>query len=257
MIHYIKSGNGPAIFFIHGWNHSSLIWREIISRLNKKFQLIAIDLPGFGESTPLPKPFITLDYYSIIVQQIIDKFSKRHKPFLIISDSLGGLIILKTLASKGNIADGFVFSGCPIDGIPRLFSFLGYDGMLSFLLRLIQKSPKSISHTIVRLLSLSTFKKMKNIDDSVIKSVLLADPYTSQKLFQELRLPMTIEVSTIEQISVNCVVIRGEFDKIVERKTGLKLAKILNGKFVEIQDVGHTPMIEDPASYIKAFSHFL
>lgn len=253
----IRSGNGPVIILLHGWNHSSLIWLKIIKMLNKKFELIAIDLPGFGESPPLPNSLITLDYYSVLIQQIIKKILENKKPFLIIGDSLGAIIVLKILSNNGNFVDRVVLSGCPIDGLPKSISFLKYGNLISCFLKVIQKLPLGISHNIIKLLSLSTFKQISKIDNSIIKSVLLANPDTSEILFKCLYQPYINEDKILKNIPIKSVIIRGEFDKIVRRETALKLARILNGTFVEIKNVGHTPMIENPEFYIKTFTNIL
>lgn len=39
-----------AIIFIHGWSNNRTIWEAQVSHFSDKYQLIAVDLPGFGES---------------------------------------------------------------------------------------------------------------------------------------------------------------------------------------------------------------
>lgn len=40
----------PAIVFIHGWSNNRTIWDAQVSHFSKKYMVIAVDLPGFGES---------------------------------------------------------------------------------------------------------------------------------------------------------------------------------------------------------------
>src|SRR5829696_3671721 len=47
-------GDGPGIVFFHGWNHSADTWRPLLNELaSRGRKAIAVDLPGFGEATPL------------------------------------------------------------------------------------------------------------------------------------------------------------------------------------------------------------
>lgn len=39
-----------AIIFIHGWSNNRTIWDAQVSHFSDKYQVIAVDLPGFGES---------------------------------------------------------------------------------------------------------------------------------------------------------------------------------------------------------------
>lgn len=57
-LHYIKSGEGVPIVFIHGVPTYSYLWRNIIPHLDNCSQCIAIDLLGFGLSD---KPDIQYD----------------------------------------------------------------------------------------------------------------------------------------------------------------------------------------------------
>jgi pimeloyl-ACP methyl ester carboxylesterase len=49
-IAYRDEGTGPAVLLVHGWPTSSYLWREQIPAIAKRNRVIALDLPGFGES---------------------------------------------------------------------------------------------------------------------------------------------------------------------------------------------------------------
>lgn len=51
---YEISGTGPAVVFLHGLTFNRASWRPIIDRLIDRFQCIAIDLPGHGDSSGSP-----------------------------------------------------------------------------------------------------------------------------------------------------------------------------------------------------------
>lgn len=53
-IHYLTSGQGPAVLLLHGYTQTSRMWRPLIEKLKEKFTVIAPDLPGIGDSD-IPK----------------------------------------------------------------------------------------------------------------------------------------------------------------------------------------------------------
>jgi pimeloyl-ACP methyl ester carboxylesterase len=53
-LHYLVSGQGPAVILLHGYAETSRMWRPLIPRLAGKFSVIAPDLPGIGDSE-IPK----------------------------------------------------------------------------------------------------------------------------------------------------------------------------------------------------------
>lgn len=49
---YRRAGEGPPLVLIHGWGGSSRHWAGAFVTLARRFDLIALDLPGFGASPP-------------------------------------------------------------------------------------------------------------------------------------------------------------------------------------------------------------
>lgn len=49
-LHYVESGDGDPIVFLHGNPTSSYLWRHIFGRLEGQGRLLALDLIGFGDS---------------------------------------------------------------------------------------------------------------------------------------------------------------------------------------------------------------
>ncbi len=51
IIHYIDEGKGPALLLLHGNPTSAFLYRHLIADLRADFRVIALDYPGFGQST--------------------------------------------------------------------------------------------------------------------------------------------------------------------------------------------------------------
>jgi len=49
-LHYRTAGHGPTVILLHGYAETSRMWRPIIPLLAEKFNVIAPDLPGIGDS---------------------------------------------------------------------------------------------------------------------------------------------------------------------------------------------------------------
>jgi len=54
-LNYVRAGQGPALVLIHGLGGSLVVWEPVIDLLAAERDVIAVDLPGFGESDPLPE----------------------------------------------------------------------------------------------------------------------------------------------------------------------------------------------------------
>jgi haloacetate dehalogenase len=43
-------GNGPPLLLLHGYPQTHVMWHKVAARLAERFEIIAMDLPGYGDS---------------------------------------------------------------------------------------------------------------------------------------------------------------------------------------------------------------
>jgi pimeloyl-ACP methyl ester carboxylesterase len=54
-IAYTRGGDGPPVVLLHGLGSSRLAWTPVAGKLSRSHTVYALDLPGFGDSAPLPE----------------------------------------------------------------------------------------------------------------------------------------------------------------------------------------------------------
>jgi pimeloyl-ACP methyl ester carboxylesterase len=70
-IFYMNYGQGSeALVLIHGWTQNIDAWRDQIPELARRSRLIAIDLPGHGESDK-PKTKYSMDYFARAIEAVM------------------------------------------------------------------------------------------------------------------------------------------------------------------------------------------
>lgn len=96
---YDRSGVGPPLVLLHGLGHRRQAWTPVLDRLTRYRDVICVDLPGFGESPPLPEhlPY-ELDSLVTVMREFFDRLG-LHRPH-VAGNSLGGLGTL-VLAQHG------------------------------------------------------------------------------------------------------------------------------------------------------------
>jgi pimeloyl-ACP methyl ester carboxylesterase len=74
-IHYLLAGkdHSQTILLLHGWPTSSYLWRNIVKGLAKDYQVIAIDLPGFGQSDKHLEDSYSFRYYERILNGFLNQ----------------------------------------------------------------------------------------------------------------------------------------------------------------------------------------
>lgn len=72
---YITAGDEskPALLLLHGFPSSARMFRDLIPTLSPAAHLIAPDLPGFGESDPLP--VVTFAAFADAISELLDQLA--------------------------------------------------------------------------------------------------------------------------------------------------------------------------------------
>ena len=90
-INYSSQGSGPAIVFLHGFLESITIWENFMSNLSARFTVVAIDLPGHGQSAIWEKEH-TMDFMAGIVNTVLEQLNISE--CLMAGHSMGGYVTL-------------------------------------------------------------------------------------------------------------------------------------------------------------------
>lgn len=102
MLVHDRRGSGPPLVLIHGIGARRGAWDPVVELLAAERETIAIDLPGFGDSPPLPAGTVpTMDAYLDAVEQFFAD-AGLDRPH-VAGNSMGGGIALE-LARRGSVA---------------------------------------------------------------------------------------------------------------------------------------------------------
>ena len=70
-VHYVNYGKGSeALIFIHGWTMNADSWREQFTDTAKRNRVIAVDLPGHGESDK-PQVTYSMDLFARAIDAVM------------------------------------------------------------------------------------------------------------------------------------------------------------------------------------------
>lgn len=106
-INYVEEKNDNSnknIILLHGWGVSINYFKDIISNLKQKYNVYALDLPGFGKSEE-PDSSYDVEKYCKIVLEFIKQ--KKLENVTLIGHSFGGRIIIK-MAVLGYVPEKIV-----------------------------------------------------------------------------------------------------------------------------------------------------
>ena len=107
---YTDRGSGPAVVFLHGWCLNRTLWMYQAYELLETHRVLAVDLPGFGESDGLAGPY-DLDRFADAVGSFVEELALE-KP-LIVGFALGAAVAMRLAHRHGGLVGGLALIGPP------------------------------------------------------------------------------------------------------------------------------------------------
>ena len=96
---YTEVGSGIPVLLLHGWGSSYDVYKGIMSALQDRCRLVAVNFPGCGNTETMSEPW-RLEDYCDFVTEFMDKVGLEDP--ILIGHSHGGRVILK-MAAEGTV----------------------------------------------------------------------------------------------------------------------------------------------------------
>nr|WP_106781296.1 alpha/beta hydrolase [Lysinibacillus timonensis] len=99
MLQYTRQGKGETLVLVHGFLGAKEIFHEIIQEFTNQYDVVAVDLPGHGESQLEKENYSVYDYANAVLE-VLQHEGITEATWL--GHSMGGYIVLAAL--EGEIA---------------------------------------------------------------------------------------------------------------------------------------------------------
>ncbi len=261
-VHEEGPSKRPLIVLVHGWSSSWFAISPLLPMLNQRFHCLAVDLPGYGESPPLPKPTTIEDYVELLAE-LIQEVSQR--PIILIGHSMGGMISVTLTLQHPELVNRMVLICPTISGELSLFINM-------FMSPFVMMERFGPTRRLVELLE----PQMLSITDRLLKPALFADRtgITEQdykRIRADARRPGQGRVRAecfqamlendlrgkLSQIETPALIIWGMEDNTVPLRDASVVAREWpDADLRVIPNAGHWPQFETPEiteRYVRAF----
>lgn len=228
---YNQGGEKPLVF-LHGWGQNTEMMLPVAKPFIENHEVILIDLPGFGKSGQLDRPYEVSDYVELL-HELLQKLDIK-KPTLI-GHSYGGKISL-LYASKYEV-EKLVLFGSPFQ------KEIEKESLKLKTLRTLKKIPG--------INKLEGFAK-KHIGSTDYKN---ASPVMRETLVKTVNLDITEEV---KKIKAPTLLIWGTADEAVSIDRAYELEKLIpDAGLVVYENATHYAYLENLGQTISVMKSFL
>jgi len=246
-IYFTTRGAGPPLVFIHGFCETGEIWKSFIDKLANGFQVITIDLPGFGRSK-LSDPNITIDGIGDIINRRVD--DQRLENPILIGHSLGGYVALSMIAHRPGRFPGLVLfhstaladNEAKRENRNRVFEFVKAHGVATF----IDSFVASLYHV----------KNHPSIED--VKKIALETPELTFLAYTKAMRDRSDASKILTGTTVPILLLAGRNDAVIPLETLVKQADLSDKITLNaIDGVGHMGMFEAPEESAAVLNGFI
>lgn len=256
-VHYVRQGSGDPIVLIHGFGASTFAWRDVQPVLAEQFDVIAIDLSGFGYTE---RPVVR-HQYSVAAQRdmvfsVLDALGISSAHF--VGHSYGGGVVLSAaIARPDRVRSIVLVDSATSSDAPRGVRLIGpLTPLLAWYIENFALRPEWIENAL----------KSATFNDEIVTDVMVGEYLKRlevEGLDHALRGLSTArggEVSNREvgAITHPALIIWGLHDPVIPLSRGQDLeSRLPNARLVTLSGSGHLPMEEEPQDFVEAVVEFL
>ncbi len=242
-----KRGEGKVLLFIHGFPMHQAVWDDFRKRFEDSYNVVTIDLPGFGKSSPLPTPF-TLDQVADEVIRFVLELNTND--VVVIGHSLGGYVALSMVARRPDLFTGLVLfhstafadSDEKKQSRDKAVEFIEKNGVQAFTTNFITP--------------LFAVPGNKNIES--VKAIAAQSSKESVVGYTKAMRNRPDQTKTLKTFKKPTLFLAGEKDQGIPPESIQRQAVYCQYPEIHIlQDVAHMAMFENPEEAAAKIRHFL
>ncbi len=246
---YIKKGKGSLVILIHGFLEDHRIWKSLVNRLSDKYMVVALDLPGHGQSPCLGYAH-SMELMADLVNELMHHLNKRKCH--LVGHSMGGYV---ALAFAERFADkmhslSLVCSHASADSTSKKADRTKAMQLVKTKKALfIESAIPALFYTKNKKQTAAINKTKKVANNTSIQGIIAALSGMRDRLEREIILKFA---------PYPVLIIAGEKDNLIPIESLKEQAKLPDNCQLEIlEDVGHMPFYEDTMLFESIVERFL
>ena len=254
-VRYVRKGSGPSVILIHGLASSIYSWAGVIGPLSERFDVIALDLPGFGASTKAAD--LSFADYEPTLVALMDALAVPKAHF--VGNSMGGAVSLLMAARERDRVDHVVIlDSAGFNMAPRERPFLAR--------LLANRTAGALAESLpVKRLLTRLFLKRLIQDETRITEERVNEyeaPFLSPGAVASARSLLLSRVdggfaADLSSIQARTLVVWGRFDPWLPLSQADRFVSEIKGARKVVLETGHMPQEEKPAEVARLIGDFL
>jgi 3-oxoadipate enol-lactonase len=242
--------SAPPLVFLHGIGGAARAWRRQIADFSHDYHAVAWDMPGYGDSRPLPT--VTMATLADALQEFLIAIAAKQP--VIVGHSIGGMIVQEWLIKHSAAASAVVLAQTS-----PAFGKADGDWQKSFIEARL--GPLDRGETMASLAPRLVAELVGDVPDAdgmtLARDCMASVPKASYRASMMALLGFDRR-HDLKDISLPTLVLSGSMDKNAPAPMMAKMAGyIAQATYVELEGAGHLVNLERPDAFNSALKQFL
>lgn len=252
MLKIASVGTGLPIVLIHGWGLNSGVWQPCAEELKQNFEVITVDLPGFGLNVDHNVAPYTIENIAVSIHETIGK------PAVYCGWSLGGIVATTIATQFPDSVKGLI----TVASSPCFVEQENWPGIKQEVLSLFHRQlEQDTQKTINNFLKIQAMGSPHiRHDIKLIRDLVMQYPMPSkQTLDNSLKFLEEEDLRPLlSQVSVPFLRIYGKLDGLVPRNVISRIDELApQSEKIVFDKASHAPFISDITLFSSKLSSWL
>lgn len=234
----LDTGAGDPVVVLHGWGGRIESMHPIVECLSGVFRVVAIDLPGFGES-PAPKGVWGTPDYAAFVRDLLSSMAIDRARFL--GHSFGAKISMYLAAVHPDLVEKVVLSGSPGIKVP--------PSVEARMKKAVAKSARVVGHL---------GPPGRKLKQAVYERIASSD-YKEAGPLQPILVKVVNEDLThlLPRVKASTLLVWGSEDDAVPVSAAQRMEQLIaDAGLVVFEGAGHFAYLDEPQRFCRVVRHF-
>jgi pimeloyl-ACP methyl ester carboxylesterase len=261
-VNYVEMGSGPPLVLVHGLSGRWANWLENIPEFARDHRVIALDLPGFGDSE-MPREKISIPGYGEFLCAFLDAVGVK-EPAVLIGNSMGGFISAEVAIKQPGRVERLVLvsaAGLSIEhqrSEPALKALYATESVAQWLVtRMVGRSEEVVGRPRGKRLAMWFVTPHA---ERMAPELIIEQSYGAGKAGFLPALDALTDYPIRERLGdISCptLVVWGRKDLLVPVRDAYEFHELIpDSELIVYEDVGHVAMLEVPEQFhadVRAF----
>jgi 3-oxoadipate enol-lactonase len=250
-LRYDRTGNGPAVLFVHGWTANRTFWDHQVRALRDRHTVVTVDLRGHGESSP-PRTGYSIAAMAADLEHLVRTLGVSR--LAVVGWSMGGTLAQALALRMGDRVSALALVCTTAGGLSDPANALAQPERSAEMRAAVARDFREF----VRGFAPLCFKDgaASPLVPWAIGQMQRTAPHAALACFEAFLAADHRE--RLGALTVPTVVVHGRHDKLLPLAAAEDLAgRIPGAELAVFDESGHAPFLEEPAAFNQALGRLL